>query len=59
MPSTSRSAVLTVVGAVACVVGIVGYVVFGWRFGGGTDPVAVAVALGCVALAVGSYVLDR
>jgi hypothetical protein len=59
MPSTSRSTVLTIAGALACVLGVVGYVVFGWRFGGPTDPIAVVVALGCVALAVGSYVLDR
>lgn len=50
---------LPLVGAVAAVVAVIGYVAFGWRFGGDTSPVAVAIALVAVALAVGSSVWNR
>lgn len=51
---------LPLIGLLACAVGLVGYVALGWRFDGGTSsPVAVAVALVAVALAIGSTVQDR
>ncbi|WP_232686248.1 hypothetical protein [Halobacterium zhouii] len=37
----------------ACIVGVVGYVAFGWRFGGDSSPIAVTVALAAVVLALG------
>lgn len=58
MPDSSK--LLPLAGLLACIVGVVGYVVFGWRFGGDTSsPVAVGVALVAVALAVGSTLRDR
>lgn len=54
------SELLTLVGVLACVVGVVGYVAFGWRFGDATSsPIAIVVALVAVALAVGSTVQGR
>lgn len=51
---------LFLIGLLACVVGVVGYVALGWRFDGGTSsPIAVAVALIAVALAIGSTVQNR
>jgi uncharacterized membrane-anchored protein len=51
---------LALAGVIACVVGVVGYVALGWRFGdGSSSPVAVAIALVAVALAIGSTVQDR
>ena len=52
MPSPSTSTLGTVAGLVAFVVGLVGYTVFGWRFGGDAGPVVTAVAAVCVLLAV-------
>ncbi|NHN46597.1 hypothetical protein G9464_03165 [Halostella sp. JP-L12] len=47
----SQSA-LTYVGVVAAVIGAIGFVAFGWRFGGdsGTVPTAVGVAFAAVAI---------
>ncbi|WP_254537874.1 hypothetical protein [Halomarina litorea] len=56
MPSTST--LLTVVGALAFVCGLVGHTVFGWQFGGERHPVALAIALGCVAVALLSFVRE-
>lgn len=44
---------LTYVGVVAAVIGVIGFVAFGWRFGGdsGTIPTAVGVAFAAVAVA--------
>ncbi|WP_276280472.1 hypothetical protein [Halorussus caseinilyticus] len=39
-------------GALAAVVAVIGYVAFGWRFGGDSDPAAVGLALVAVAAAV-------
>lgn len=51
---------LALAGVLACIVGLVGYVVLGWRFGdGSSSPIAVAIALVAVALAIGSTVQDR
>ncbi len=56
VPSTST--LLTVVGALAFVCGLVGHTVFGWQFGGERHPVALAIALGCVAVALLSFVRE-
>ncbi|WP_327050998.1 hypothetical protein [Halomicrococcus gelatinilyticus] len=49
----SRSRIGTVVGLAMFVVAVVGYVVYGWRFGDGvSSPVAMALALVAVAVAV-------
>ena len=53
----SDSPVLRYVGITAFVVAVVGFVAFGWRFdSAGEGPVAVAVALVCVGLALYSTV---
>lgn len=48
-----NSPALQLVGVVACLVGLVGYVAFGWRFDSSGGPLVTAVAVVCVALAVG------
>lgn len=40
-----RSRITFLVGLAFAVVGLVGFVVFGWRFGGPADPVAVVFAI--------------
>ncbi|NHN61088.1 MULTISPECIES: hypothetical protein [Halorussus] len=52
MDVRNQSKPATLLGALAAVVAVVGYVGFGWRFGGDSDPVALALALVCVAAAV-------
>ena len=55
-----ESNVVRAVGVLAFVVGLVGYVAFGWRFGDGTNsPVALAFALLAVAVAVGATLRNR
>ncbi|MFC3477132.1 hypothetical protein [Halobacterium litoreum] len=54
-----KSGQLPRVGIAFALVAVVGYVALGWRFGGDTDPAAVAIALVAVALAVGSTLRDR
>lgn len=53
MPGRSQSTALQYVGALVALVALVGYVVFGWRFGetDGTLPLAIGVA--CAIIAVG------
>jgi len=48
----SRSRIGTVVGLAMFVVAVVGYVVYGWRFGGDSSTVATALALVAVAVAI-------
>lgn len=55
----ANSKYFAIAGVLACLVGAVGYVAFGWRFGGDTSPVAAAVAGVAVALAVGGTVRDK
>ncbi|WP_232702589.1 hypothetical protein [Halobacterium wangiae] len=50
---------LPIVGLLFAVVGVVGYVVFGWRFGGDSSAVANALALVAVAIAVSVTVWRR
>lgn len=50
---------LTLVALAFAVVGVVGYTVFGWRFGGDSSPIALVLAGLAVALAVGSELYDR
>lgn len=52
MNPKSQSKLAQVVGLVVAAVAVVGYVVFGWRFGGESSPVAVGLALVAVAAAV-------
>ncbi len=55
-----RSGYFPRIAALVCVLAIVGYVVFGWRFGDGTtEPIAFVVALVAVALAVVATIRDR
>ena len=56
----SRSRAIQALAVLAFVVGLVGYVAFGWRFDGGTDsPVALVLALLAVAVAVGATLRNR
>lgn len=49
----SGSKLGTLAGLAAFAVGLVGYVGFGWRFGGDGSPVATGLAFVAVAIAVG------
>lgn len=55
----NNSRPLPLVGALFAVVGIVGYVVFGWRFGGDSSTVANALAIVAVLIAIGATVWRR
>lgn len=48
----TESRLLRYVGLIAFVVAVVGFVVFGWEFGGESDPVATGLALVAVVIAV-------
>jgi uncharacterized membrane protein len=50
---------LPLVGLAFAIVAAVGYVAFGWRFGGDSGPIPLAIAAVAVALAVGSELRDR
>ena len=52
MDVRSQSRPARLLGVLAAAVAVVGYVAFGWRFGGDSNPVALAIALVCVAAAV-------
>ncbi|MCG1003967.1 MULTISPECIES: hypothetical protein [Halobacterium] len=55
-----RNRVVTLVAVLACLVGVVGYVALGWRFGDGTtNPVAFGIAVLAVGVAVVSTLRDR
>ena len=49
----SSSTLGVVVGLLAFVVGLVGYVFLGWRFGGGSSDFATVLAIVAVVVAVG------
>ncbi|WP_128477200.1 hypothetical protein [Halorussus pelagicus] len=51
MNPRSQSKTAQLVGLVVAAVAVVGYVGFGWRFGGESSPVAVGLALAAVAAA--------
>ncbi|WP_135827890.1 hypothetical protein [Halorussus halobius] len=56
----SQSIAGTAVGVLAFLVGLVGYVAFGWRFGdGASNPLTFGLAVVAVAVAVGLTVRDR
>lgn len=55
--SLDRNRLTTLVGVVAAVVGLVGYVVFDWRFDGTSGPIPTALALVAVAIAIGATLL--
>jgi hypothetical protein len=43
------------VGVLFAAIALVGMVAFGWEFGGDTEPIALALALVAVVLAVGRH----
>jgi hypothetical protein len=55
----SESTSLRLIGAVAAVVGLVGYVVLGWRFDGTSGAVPTGLAVLAVAIALGATVYRR
>ncbi|MFC4448780.1 hypothetical protein [Halorussus aquaticus] len=52
MVARNESRTATLLGVLAAAVAVVGYVVFGWRFGGDSNPVALGFALLAVVAAV-------
>lgn len=52
----SKSPALRLVGILACIVGVVGYTVFGWQFDSTGGPFLTVIAAACVVLAVGATV---
>jgi phosphoglycerol transferase MdoB-like AlkP superfamily enzyme len=57
MNPEGQSKAAQLVGFVVAAVAVVGYVGFGWRFGGESSPVAVGLAL--VAVAAAAYFTIR
>lgn len=55
----SRSGPLALLGILAAVVGVVGFVVFGWRFGEATGPLPLALGVLFAAVAVVVTLLNR
>lgn len=55
----SSSGRMSLVGAAFALVAVVGYLAFGWQFGGETDGVPLAIGLGAVAVAVGVTLYRR
>jgi hypothetical protein len=53
------SSSLRFVGAAVAVVAVIGYVVFGWRFGGDSGTVPTALAVLAVAVGVGVTLYRR
>ncbi|ODR82274.1 hypothetical protein BG842_23580 [Haladaptatus sp. W1] len=52
----SQSPALRLVGILACIVGVVGYVAFDWRFESTGSPVVTVLALACVVVAVAATI---
>jgi drug/metabolite transporter (DMT)-like permease len=50
---------LSLVGVLFAIVGVVGYAVFGWRFGGDSSTAANVLALVAVVGALGATLLRR
>lgn len=58
MPQRSR--LVSLLAVLFAVVGVIGYTMFGWRFGDGTsNPIAFGIALVAVGVAVVSTIRDR
>ncbi|MFB6267594.1 MAG: hypothetical protein ABEI31_08040 [Halodesulfurarchaeum sp.] len=57
--SRSRSPGLKLLGVLAAVVGAVGFLVFGWRFGGGSGDLPFLLGVGAAILALGWSVYRR
>ena len=55
----SQSKPLQYIGALVALIAIVGYVVFGWRFGETDGILPLAIGIICVILAVGSTLYQR
>ena len=55
--SSSKS--LQFIGALAAVVGVIGYVVFGWRFGETDGTIPFVLGAVCVVIAVGWELYQR
>lgn len=58
-PDSTRSNVLRGVAIVAALVGLVGYTVFGWRFGEADGTLPFVLGLAAAVLAVGWTVYQR
>jgi hypothetical protein len=61
MPGTgrSRSAAVSAIGAIVALVAVVGYLVFGWSFGGSGDTVPTAIGIIVAVTAVGWTLYSR
>lgn len=55
----SQSGLLQYIGAAAALVGITGYVVFGWRFGDSESAIPLAIGVGFAVFAVGWTLYQR
>ncbi|WP_338729048.1 multidrug transporter [Haladaptatus sp. DJG-WS-42] len=47
-----KNSALRVVGLLAFVVGLVGFLIYGWRFDTGGDPIATTLGVGAALLAI-------
>jgi membrane protein YdbS with pleckstrin-like domain len=55
----NESPPLQLVAAAIALVAVVGYVVFGWRFGGESNTLSTALAVVAVAIAIGATAYRR
>jgi uncharacterized membrane protein len=55
----STHPVIAAVAVVAFAVGLVGFTVFGWRFGGDGSPLSTALGVGVAAVAIGWTLYSR
>ena len=55
----NESPSLQLVAAAIALVAVVGYVVFGWRFGGESNTLSTALAVVAVAIAIGATAYRR
>jgi len=52
----SQSRALRFIGLLACLVGVVGYVAFGWRFDSSGNSTVTALAVACVVVALAATI---
>lgn len=55
----SESRPLRIAGLLTFVIGLVGYAIFGWRFGGDADPVSTVLGVVFAAAAIAWTVWNR
>lgn len=55
----SQSKPLQYIGALVALIAIIGYVVFGWRFGETDGILPLALGIGCAVLAIGWTLYQR